>query len=80
MTVITVRIDEETKRLMSRIDVNWSEVVRRAIRSRIEEEKRRNLAKAVLINEELRRVSRGEMKAEEIIRKFRDERRGENSG
>jgi predicted transcriptional regulator len=80
MTVITVRIDEETKRLMSRIDVNWSEVVRRAIRSRIEEEKRRNLAKAVLINEELRRASRGEMKAEEIIRKFRDERRGENSG
>lgn len=75
MTVITVRVDEETKNLMGSIDVNWSEVVRSAIRKRIEEEKRRNLAKAVLINEELRRPSRGEEKAEEIIRRFRDERR-----
>ena len=60
---------------MSGIDVNWSEVIRRAIRRRIEEERRKNLALAVLINEELRRKSRGEMKAEEIIRRFRDERR-----
>ncbi|MBW1669418.1 MAG: hypothetical protein JRJ66_15515 [Deltaproteobacteria bacterium] len=75
MAVFTVRIDEETKRLMSGIDVNWSEVIRRAIRRRIEEERRKNLALAVLINEELRRKSRGEMKAEEIIRRFRDERR-----
>ncbi|RLI27866.1 hypothetical protein DRO58_03380 [Candidatus Bathyarchaeota archaeon] len=74
MAVFTVRIDEETKRLMSGIDVNWSEVIRRAIRRRIEEERRKNLALAVLINEELRRKSRGEMKAEEIIRRFRDER------
>jgi len=70
MAVFTVRIDEETKRLMSGIDVNWSEVIRRAIRRRIEEERRKNLALAVLINEELRRKSRGEMKAEEIIRRF----------
>jgi len=75
MTVFTVRIDEETKRLMSGIDVNWSEVIRSAIRRRIEEERRKNLALAVLINEEMRRESRGEMKAEEIIRRFRDERR-----
>jgi len=75
MTVITVRVDEETKRLMSGIDVNWSEVIRSAIRRRIEEERRKNLALAVLINEEMRRESRGEMKAEEIIRRFRDERR-----
>ena len=75
MTVFTVRIDEETKRLMSGIDVNWSEVIRSAIRRRIEEERRKNLALAVLINEAMRRESRGEMKAEEIIRRFRDERR-----
>jgi len=75
MTVITVRVDEETKRLMSGIDINWSEVIRHAIRRRIEEERRKNLALAVLINEEMRRESRGEMKAEEIIRRFRDERR-----
>jgi hypothetical protein len=75
MTVITVRVDEETKSMMGSIDVNWSEVIRSAIKRRIEEEKMRNLAKAVLINEELRRPSKGEEKAEEIIRRFRDERR-----
>ncbi|MEM2906088.1 MAG: hypothetical protein QW587_10225 [Candidatus Bathyarchaeia archaeon] len=80
MTVITVRVDEETKRMMRSIDVNWSEVIRHAIRRRIEEEKRKNLAKALLINEEVRRTSKGELKAEEIIRRFRDERRGKNSG
>jgi predicted transcriptional regulator len=80
MTVFTVRIDDETKRLMSSIDVNWSEIIRRAIRRRIEEERRKNLALAVLINEEMRRASRGEMKAEDIIRRFRDERHREDCG
>ena len=74
ITVITVRVDEDTKRMMGSIDVNRSEVIRSAIKRRIEEEKRRNLAKAVLINEELRRPTKGEEKAEEIIRRFRDER------
>lgn len=40
----------------------------------MEENRGRNLAKAILINEKLKRKSLGEMKAEEIIRKFRDER------
>ena len=65
--------------MMASIDINWSEVIRRAIRRRIEEERRKNLAKAVLINEEMRRTSRGEVKAEEVIRRFRDERRGKDS-
>ncbi len=76
MTVITVRIDEETKRMMERIRINWSEFIRNAIRSKIAEERRKNLAKAVLINERLRKKSRGEARAEEIVRKFRDERYG----
>ncbi|MEM2735151.1 MAG: hypothetical protein QXV45_02545 [Candidatus Bathyarchaeia archaeon] len=59
IAVITVRIDEETKRMMDGIDINWSEVIRRAIRERIEEERRRNFAKDVLINEELRRAGEG---------------------
>ena len=80
MTVITVRIDEETKRMMDEIKINWSEFIRSAIKSRIMEERRRNLAKAVLINERMRRKGMGEAKAEEIIRKFRDERHGRSSG
>jgi len=38
----------------------------------VREEMGKNLAKTVLINEQLRRKSVGEVKAEEIIRKFRD--------
>lgn len=80
MTVITVRIDEETKKMMSKIRINWSEFIRNAIRSKVIEEKRKNLAKAVLINERVRKKSLGEAKAEEIIRMFRDERYGRSSG
>ena len=37
MRVVSAKIDDETKRRMSRLsDVNWSEVVRNAIRGRIE--------------------------------------------
>ena len=58
MATITVRIDEETKRLMKQIKINWSEFIRNAIKGKIEEERRRSVAKAILINERLRRKSR----------------------
>ncbi len=74
MTTITVRVDKETKKLMKQIRINWSEFIRNAIRTKIEEEKRKNLAKDILLNEKLRKKSGGEPKAEEIIRMFRDER------
>lgn len=80
MAIITVRVDEETKRMMRQIRINWSEFIRNAIRSKIEEERGRNLARAVLLNERLRRKSRGEPKAEEIIRVFREERYASGSG
>ncbi|MCD6464891.1 hypothetical protein J7L27_00785 [Candidatus Bathyarchaeota archaeon] len=80
MAVITVRIDEETKRLMKQIKINWSDFIRNAIKDKIEEERRRNLAKAILINERLRRKSRGEPRAEEIIRMFREEQYVSGSG
>jgi hypothetical protein len=37
------------------------------------------LAKAVLITERIRKKNAGEAKAEEIVRKFRDKRRGSGS-
>jgi len=76
MTVFSVRIDEETRRLMEKVKINWSEFIRNAIRNRVMEEERKNLAKAVLITERIRRKSAGEARAEEIVRRFRDERRG----
>jgi Arc/MetJ-type ribon-helix-helix transcriptional regulator len=74
MTVITVRVDDETRRMMKEIKINWSEFIREAITRKIEEEKRKNIAKAVLINEKLRRRSKGEPSAEKIIRMFREAR------
>ena len=76
MTVITVRVDEETKRMMESVDINWSEYIRDSVRKKVLEGRRQNLAKAVLINERLRKRGRGELKAEGIIRRFRDERHG----
>jgi len=51
--------DEEIKRLMEKVK-----------KMRVKEE-RRNLAKAVLITESIRKRSAGEAKAEEMIRRFR---------
>jgi len=74
MAIITVRVDEKLRKMMREVKVNWSEFIRNAIENKIVEERSRNLAKAVLINERLRKKSRGEEKAEDIIRRFRDER------
>src|SRR5436853_169343 len=52
MSVITVRIDRETKKRMEQMkEVNWSEVVRRAIRERMNEGDAPNKALAVMLNE-----------------------------
>ncbi|MEM3873468.1 MAG: hypothetical protein QXE05_12990 [Nitrososphaeria archaeon] len=74
MALITVRVSEEIRKKMREININWSEFIRKAIEEKIYEEKRKNLAKAVLRNERLKKKSLGEEKAEEIIRRFRDER------
>lgn len=74
MAIITVRVSEEIRKKMREININWSEFIRKAIEEKIYEEKRKNLAKAVLRNERLKKKSLGEEKAEEIIRRFRDER------
>jgi len=79
MTVFSVGIDEETRKLMEKVKINWSEFIRNAIRNRVMEEERRNLAKAVLITERIRKKSAGEAKAEEVVRRFRDERRRSGS-
>jgi len=62
MTVFSIRIDEETRKLMEKVKINWSEFIRNAIRNRVMEEERKNLAKAVLITERIRKKSAGEVK------------------
>ena len=72
MPVITIRVGRELKERMRRLShINWSEVVREAIKRRIEEEEERNLAEAVLINERLRRKAPEGWNSVEVIRRWR---------
>jgi len=75
MAIITVRIDDELKKRMEKEGhINWSEVIRRAIVSRIDEEElwreldRRKLTKAASLNEAMRRRVKGWDSVAEIRR------------
>ncbi len=75
MTNISVRIDPELKERMDKFkDLNWSAVIRDAIKKKIETETERNLAKAVLINERIIKKAPKDFNSSDIIRRFREER------
>lgn len=54
--------------------LNWSEVIRKAIKSEIQNKTEVNKAKAVLLNEKIRKKAPKNFNSTEIIRKFREER------
>jgi len=58
---ITIRVDEELKRKMREIKINWSEYIREAIRKRIELEEKRKAAEKLLreLREGKRKVPSG---------------------
>jgi len=75
MTNISVRIDPELKKKMDSLKhLNWSEVIRKAIKSEIQNETEMNKAKAVLLNEKIRKIAPEHFNSMDIIRKFREER------
>lgn len=75
MTNISVRIDPELKKKMDLLNhLNWSEVIRKAIKSEIQNETEMNKAKAVLLNEKIRKIAPEDFNSIDIIRKFRQER------
>jgi len=45
---VTVKVDEDLKRKMGVVRINWSEYIREAIRRRIELEERRSAAEKLL--------------------------------
>lgn len=72
LSTITVRVDPQIKRRMRRFShINWSEVVRRAILERLEEEEKRSIAEALLINEKLRRRAPEGWSSVEVIKRWR---------
>jgi len=82
MSIISVRLDEETRRKMKLLSyLNWSEIIRQAINQRIKEEesKKRTLDSKMLreaaeITDRIRRPSPGWSSTEEI-RKWRESRK-----
>jgi Arc/MetJ-type ribon-helix-helix transcriptional regulator len=75
MTNISVRIDPELKKKMDSLKhLNWSEIIRKAIKSKIQNEVEMNRAKAVLLNEKIRKIAPKNFNSVDIIRKFREVR------
>ncbi|MCS7364157.1 MAG: ribbon-helix-helix domain-containing protein [archaeon GB-1867-035] len=76
--VISVRIPKELKESMKNFPyINWSEVVREAIEKRIREEK---IKWALKVMNEISLKAKPKEASEEIIRRFRDERRKSSNG
>ncbi|MBS7288229.1 MAG: hypothetical protein KIH01_05675 [Candidatus Freyarchaeota archaeon] len=77
MAVVSVRVSKEVKKRMEQLKhVNWSEVVRKAIMEVLEEEEGRSLAKAVLLNEKVRKKAPEGWDSTEVIRYWREHRYG----
>jgi len=73
MASITVRIPEQLKKDMAKIrDVNWSEILRRAIEQEL---KRTRMQEASRTIDELKAKSKIEWDSVKVIRQWRDKRR-----
>lgn len=81
MEVVSVKVDKETKRRMVLLkDINWSEVVRTAIRHRLELEealrapvdRRKALEAARRMDEFRQRIGPSDFDSTKEIRKWRD--------
>ncbi len=48
MGTVTIKVDDELKRKMKTVEINWSEYLREAIRQRIELEERKHAAEKLL--------------------------------
>jgi hypothetical protein len=83
MDRMSVRIDSETKHRMEDLgDVNWAEVIRRAVRERIELEdelrrpvNRRRTLRAMRAMDDIRSRTNGRFDSTKEIRKWRNSRR-----
>lgn len=77
MSIVTVRVDHQTKRRMKQLEhVNWSGVLREAIERKLEKEGERDLAKAILANDKLVRKAPAGWDSVKVIRHWREDRYG----
>ena len=75
MNTISVRIDDKLKKKMKKFKyVNWSEILRAEIIRVVERLEKRDLARALLINERV--LKRGKGDTTKIIKEWRKRRYG----
>lgn len=74
MNRTSITIPESMKEEMGRVDVNWSAVLREAIRRKLEWEHETDVVEAVLINERLRRKAPKGWDSTKVIRAWRSRR------
>lgn len=76
MPLITVRVDEQTKQRMDAVSLNWSETIRREISRILEEETRKNRARAAQMADRIRIPAPKGWDSTKVIRAWRDARHG----
>lgn len=81
MATVSVRIPDRMKARMDQFpEVNWSAVLRNQLEEELDQREGRNIARAVLVSEQLSNSvdadSLGEYDSVETIRAYRDSRRG----
>ena len=75
MDSIRIKIDSDLKKKMESYKyINWDEYIGQVIAEKIQHKQKMNLARAVLINEKIRKKAPDHYDSTEIIRKFRDVR------
>lgn len=79
-SAILIKVDKGTKEKMERLNVNWSEEIRKFIKSLLESEADKNLALAVATTDKFFRKAKSKgFESAVFIRKMRDERYGSGS-
>lgn len=74
MTRTSVTVPPSIKKEMDKVDVNWSAVVREAIRRRLDYGREENVSEAVLLNEKLRRKAPEGWDSARVVRSWRTRR------
>ena len=74
MVRTTITLPASLKKKMDERDLNWSAIVRAAIRRELDNEPRKNVVEALLLNEKLRRKAPEGWDSAEEIRRWRNRR------
>jgi len=74
MVRTSITIPESMKRQMDELDINWSAIMRQAIKQKIEGENQTDIIEAMLLNEKLRKAAPEGWDSVKVIRAWRRRR------